>query len=87
MTTEGQMKLRANVSKGLLKRSIFVCGVLLSLCVSLLTLSLMGGPLARPSEWYFGESVLIVAVAVAIAAWAFHISLGSRKLWKDEFLG
>jgi hypothetical protein len=29
------MKLRANLSKGLLKRSIFVCGVLLSLCVSL----------------------------------------------------
>lgn len=60
---------------------------LLSLCTALLFANAADVPGARPSAWYFGGTAFIVAVAVALAVWAFHTSLGGRKLWKEDFLG
>ena len=37
------------------------------------------------SVWYFGNMVLLAAVAVALAAWGFYTSLG-RRLWSSEAL-
>jgi hypothetical protein len=30
---------------------------------------------------------LVLTGAVVFAAWAFHASLGGRKLWKEDFFG
>jgi hypothetical protein len=38
------------------------------------------------SAWYFGGTAFALAVALALAAWAFHTSRGGRKLWKEDFL-
>ena len=37
-----------------------------------------------PSNWYFGYSTATLLVTVAIAAWAFWISLAGRPLFNDE---
>jgi predicted Ser/Thr protein kinase len=44
-------------------------------------------PAAVSSAWYFGSSMFLLGLALAIAAWAFHVSLGGRKLWKEDFFG
>ena len=48
---------------------------------------LMGIPAAPVSAWYFGPSLFLLCLATALAAWAFHISLGGRKLWKEDWFG
>jgi serine/threonine-protein kinase len=60
---------------------------LLSLCVTLLFSNLASLPLGGPSAWYFGSTAFVVAGVMALAAWAFYISLGGRKLWKEDFFG
>ena len=44
-------------------------------------------PAAVSSAWYFGGSMFLLGLAMAIAAWAFYVSLGGRKLWKEDFFG
>jgi len=39
------------------------------------------------SAWYFSGTALALAAVLILAVWAFHISLGGRKLWKEDFLG
>ena len=61
---------------------------LLSLCVATLFNDVMyNNPAAPSSAWYFGESMFLLGVLVAIAFWAFHTSLGGRKLWREDFFG
>ena len=60
---------------------------LLAYCSLLLFTMLSTVPGARTTAWFFGESVFLVALALAMAAWAFHVSLGGRKLWKEDFFG
>ena len=36
---------------------------------------------------HFGGTAFILGIALAFAAWAFHTSLGGRKLWKEDFFG
>ena len=60
---------------------------LLSLCAAILFNEVANVPGARTSAWYFGGTAFLLAVAVALAVWAFHTSLGGRKLWKEDFLG
>ena len=57
-------------------------GVLgLILCLLLSTI-LVDGPLTLDaSRWYAGHGWFLVAVALAIAAWGFHTSLGGRPLF------
>jgi serine/threonine-protein kinase len=58
---------------------------LLALCTAILFLSATNVPLGRLSAWYIGGSAFVFLAALALAAWAFHISLGRRKLWKEDF--
>ena len=44
-------------------------------------------PAALPSAWYFGDSMFLLGLVLAIAAWGFYVSLGGRKLWKEDFFG
>ena len=61
---------------------------LLSLCAALLFSDVVGNvPGARTSSWYFGGTAFVLAVALALAVWAFQTSLGGRKLWKEDFFG
>jgi hypothetical protein len=39
------------------------------------------------SAWYAGSTVFALAVAVALTAYAFYISLGGQKLFKGDFIG
>ena len=40
-----------------------------------------------PSVWYFGRSLLGFLILAAIAGYAFHISLGGRKLLAGKLPG
>jgi serine/threonine-protein kinase len=57
---------------------------LLPLCAALLFLNAANVPGARMSAWYFGGTALLLAAVLALAAWAFHTSLGGRRLWKAD---
>ena len=37
-------------------------------------------------SWYFGNSLLLLALVAALAVWAFFTSMGGRKLWKADLL-
>jgi serine/threonine-protein kinase len=58
---------------------------LLALCVTLLFSSATYVPEARMSAWYFGGTAFVLALALAMAVWAFSTSLGGRKLWNQDF--
>lgn len=60
---------------------------LLALCATLLFSNLAQVPQARLSSWYFGGTAFVLMVAVVMTIWAFHTSLGGRKLWKEDFFG
>jgi Protein kinase domain len=60
---------------------------LMSLGTAQMVLSLTTLPLGRPSMWYFGGMVAALLCTAALAAWAFHNSLGGRRLWRDDFFG
>jgi general stress protein CsbA len=60
---------------------------LLALCASVLFANAVNVPAGSTSAWYFGGTVFVLGVAVALAGWAFHTSLGGRKLWKGDLLG
>jgi serine/threonine-protein kinase len=60
---------------------------LLPLCAALLFANVANVPEARMSAWYFGGTAFVLLTALALAAWAFHTSLGGRKLWKEGFFG
>jgi serine/threonine-protein kinase len=60
---------------------------LLALAVANLIANAMSVPVAQPAAWYFGSTVLVFAAILALAGWGFHISLGGRKLWKEDFFG
>ena len=53
---------------------------LLPLCAALFFLNLANMPETRTSAWYFGGTAFVLFAAVALAVWAFHTSLGGRKL-------
>jgi hypothetical protein len=38
------------------------------------------------SAWYIGQTLLVVAIPVALASWAFYQSVSGR-LWNSEVLG
>jgi predicted Ser/Thr protein kinase len=42
---------------------------------------------AHTNAWYFGSSLFMAGVVLALTAWAFHTSLAGRKFWKDELFG
>jgi hypothetical protein len=60
---------------------------LVSLTVGLLVTNvLLSTPLSSDlSAWYFGNAVLFVGLTVALATWAFYISVGNR-VWKEDLL-
>jgi serine/threonine-protein kinase len=60
---------------------------LLALCAAMLFSNATNVPGARVSAWYFGGTVFVLAAALALSAWAFHTSLGGRRLWKEDFFG
>ena len=35
---------------------------------------------ARPVEWFFGDSLLLIAIAAALALYGFYISRGGEPL-------
>ncbi len=41
-------------------------------------------PTLNTSAWYFGNSVFLFALAVAIAAWGCYTSMAGQKLWKTD---
>jgi hypothetical protein len=41
----------------------------------------------RPSAWYFGSTLFMLASVVALTAWAFHASMAGRRLWKQDLFG
>jgi len=60
---------------------------LLAYCSMLFFIILSNSPWARTTAWFFGESAFLLTLVLAMAAWAFHTSLGGRKLWKEDFFG
>lgn len=60
---------------------------LLALCTALLFLNMANLPGGQVSAWYFGSTVFFLTATLAGAVWAFHVSLGGRKLWSAESLG
>lgn len=60
---------------------------LLAMVVTMLLGNVSSIPVGSGSSWYFAGSMFLISAALALAAWAFHVSLGGRKLWKEEFLG
>jgi hypothetical protein len=66
---------------------VVVRGGLVSLTVGLLVTNvLLSTPLSSDlSAWYFGNAVLFVGLTVALATWAFYISVGNR-VWKEDLL-
>ena len=58
---------------------------LLPLGTAVLFLELSNVPGARMSSWYFGGTAFVLIAVFALAAWAFHTSLGGRKIWKADF--
>jgi len=41
-------------------------------------------PTMHTSAWYMGNSLLLLACVVALAAWGFHTSIAGRRLWKQD---
>jgi predicted Ser/Thr protein kinase len=60
---------------------------LLAMTVAALYDRVVSIPVGQTSAWFFPQSMFLLALAVALAVWAFHTSLGGRKLWKDDLLG
>jgi hypothetical protein len=40
-----------------------------------------------PSTWYLQIAVVAMLSIVAVAAYAFHTTLGGRRLWRENFHG
>src|SRR5262249_51152077 len=61
---------------------------LVALATGLLTADLLlNVPItANLGSWYAGAEVLVFALLLALAGWAFRTSLGGRPLWKAELL-
>ncbi len=59
---------------------------LLAMSAMLLFTNASNVPGARLSSWNFSGTALVLLGAVALAGWAFHTSLGGRKLWKGDLL-
>jgi len=60
---------------------------LLAMAVMMFFGNITNIPAAVPSAWYFSDSMFLLAIALAVAAWGFYVSLGGRKLWKEDFFG
>ena len=62
---------------------------MLSLAVGSFVFNILDGlPFTfNPSAWYFGTGMAIVAGFLALTAWAFHTSVGGRRLWNDDLFG
>jgi hypothetical protein len=60
---------------------------LLALCAAMFFSNLTNIPAGGSSAWYFGGTVFLLGAAVALAGWAFHTSLGGRRLWQHDLLG
>jgi serine/threonine-protein kinase len=58
---------------------------LLALGISLLFLSVSEVPAPQISAWYFSGSACVLIAALALVAWAFHTSIGARKIWNHDF--
>jgi hypothetical protein len=67
--------------------TVFLRWGLLAGAAMLLFGNFFGIPPASASAWYFPQSMFLMGIAAAIVLWAFHTSLGGRKLWKEDFFG
>ena len=74
----------------LLYSMIAICATrfgLVTLVVSFFTLDMLDQVQTtnNTSAWYFSVGVTVLAAIVALAVWAFRISIGSQKLIADDF--
>jgi len=60
---------------------------LLSSAVALLFMNATNVPGPQPSAWYFQGAVVVLVGAAAAGIWAFHTSLGGRRLLSKDLLG
>jgi serine/threonine-protein kinase len=58
---------------------------LVALAAGILTVNLLlAAPMtASPSSWYAGSTAVVFLSLLALAGWAFHASLGGRRLWSE----
>ena len=77
---------------------ILIAGAIFACMLRLGLLSVIGGlfllnalrwvPLTWDlSKWYAGAGLLSVIAVLAVAGWAFYISLAGRRLFRDSVLG
>jgi hypothetical protein len=61
---------------------------LLSLVAEVFVGNLMSNlqPTLNFSAWYAWNSVLPIALVVALAVWACYTSLGGQRIWKQDWL-
>jgi serine/threonine-protein kinase len=63
-------------------------GLLSVIGAAFLTNALLAAPLTTDfSRWYAGPALVSVFAVMAVALWAFYISLAGRKLFRDSVLG
>jgi serine/threonine-protein kinase len=61
---------------------------LVASATTLLFVNLLNAPeISRAGVWYAGDAIFMIALALALAGWAFKVSLGHRKLWDPEQFG
>ena len=87
--SHGSAVIPQTIEAALLYSMIAVCAVrfgLVALVVSFFVLDTVGGLqfTTNSSAWYFPVAPAVVAAIVALAVWAFRISIGSQKLIKDD---
>jgi hypothetical protein len=61
---------------------------LVTLAVAIFAVDSLGNlPVAtNPSLWYFNATAMVMGVIALLAVWAFHASLGGRKLFQGNLL-
>jgi hypothetical protein len=58
---------------------------LLALVIGFSAAGFAGSPVSlHTGAWYFANTLMLFGSAVALAAWAFHTSLGSTRLWRQD---
>jgi hypothetical protein len=88
--TRASVVVSQTIEAALLYSMIAICATrfgLVTLVVSFITLDILDQlqVTTNTSAWYFGTGMSVLAAFVALAAWAFRISIGSQKLITDDF--
>jgi hypothetical protein len=60
---------------------------LLSVMSAVLISQLVIEPTLNGSAWYFTNVTLVVAGLIALEVWACIVSMGGRRLWKQDLFG